>query len=76
MFVAQTCQKSGNLENSPIYSPLTPDQPPLRGGRYVSLDVSSVRLDLSDGIFRGKGGGLGFSFLFAGPWALRPEGCR
>ena len=64
------------MKTSPIYSPLTPDQPPLRGGRYVSLDVSSVRLDLSDGIFRGKGGGLGFSFLFAGPWALRPAGCR
>ena len=36
MFFAHKCQKSNNLEKCPIYSPLTPDQPPFKGGRYLN----------------------------------------
>ncbi len=37
IFVSLTCQKSKNERTKNVYipPPLTPDQPPLKGGRYV-----------------------------------------
>ena len=33
----QTCQQiTTKCETCPIYSPLTPDQPPFKGGRYLN----------------------------------------
>ena len=33
---AQKCEQSEHLEKCPIYSPLTPDQAPFKGGRYLN----------------------------------------
>ncbi len=40
--VCEKYQKSENWGKRRIYSPLTPDQPPLKGGRYVTRPLSGT----------------------------------
>ncbi len=44
-FVARKCHKTEKLETCPIYSPLPPDQPPFKGGLYVSFELNAPLWD-------------------------------
>ncbi len=56
LVVLQKCQKSKISKKSVYIPPLTPDQPPFKGGRYLQISYININSRLKGAVDRELGG--------------------